>query len=181
MSQGVHLAQWEGITSPNGHQALADFALAQGAAGIVSLHPERIVVSEQVRYKCHYGCRYFQRNKMCPPNTPPVAEFRDVVRRYEQALLVRAAPDLLHPLILELEREAFLAGHTLALGLIEGPCALCEKCPGPNASCLQPEQARPSMEGMGIDVFRTCANLGIELRVLTSPDERYLATGLLLF
>ena len=167
--------------SPNGCAPLAEFALRQGAAAAVPIAPVLIAVSEQVRYKCQYGCRYFQRNKMCPPNTPPVAEFRDVVRRYQKALLVRAEPEKLHELILQVEREAFLLGHPLALGLLEGPCSLCEKCPGPNAPCLQPEKARPSMEAMAIDVFRTCANAGLELQILTDRAERYLATGLILF
>ena len=167
--------------SPDGREALTEFALQEGAAKAVPIDTAQIVVSEQVRYKCQYGCRYFQRNKMCPPSTPPVAEFRDVVRRYQKALLVRAEPEKLHELILKLEREAFLLGHPLALGLLEGPCSLCEKCPGPNAPCLQPEKARPSMEAMAIDVFRTCANAGLELQILTDRAERYLATGLILF
>ena len=171
----------ETVASPDGCEVLAEFALKEGAAEAVPIAPALIAVSEQVRYKCQYGCRYFQRNKMCPPNTPPVAEFRDVVRRYQKALLVRAEPEKLHELILQVEREAFLLGHPLALGLLEGPCSLCEKCPGPNAPCLQPEKARPSMEAMAIDVFRTCANAGLELQILTDRAERYLATGLILF
>ncbi|HEY4579978.1 MAG TPA: DUF2284 domain-containing protein [Candidatus Acidoferrales bacterium] len=167
--------------SPNGCAPLAEFALRQGAAAAVPIAPVLIAVSEQVRYKCQYGCGYYQRNKMCPPHTPPVAEFRQVVQRYNHALLVRAAPEKLHELILQIEREAFLQGHALALGLIEGHCSLCEKCPGPNAPCLQPEKARPAMEAMGIDVFRTCANADIELRIIADPTEPYLAIGLVLF
>lgn len=167
--------------SPDGCEALVEFALRRGAATAVPIAPALIAVSEQVRYKCQYGCRHYQRNKMCPPHTPPVAEFRDAARRYAHALLVRAASEAFHALILQIEREAFLHGHSLALGLIEGRCSLCEVCPGPETPCLQPEKARPSMEAMGIDVFRTCANAGIELRVLTDPAQPYLATGLVLF
>lgn len=169
------------VFSPDGCELLAAFALENGAAVAATIDPAVIVVSEQVRYKCQYGCRFFQRNKMCPPNTPPVAEFREVVQRYDDALLVCAPPEMLHELILQLEREAFLRGHPLALGLLEGPCSLCEKCPGPNAPCIQPQKARPSMEAMGIDVFRTCAHAGIEMRVLTDRADSYLATGLVLF
>ncbi len=179
--QDMHSTRREDIISPNGHQALADFALAHDAVEAVPLSPEYVIVSEQVRYKCQFGCRYYQRNKMCPPHTPPVPEFREVILRYDHALLVRTVPEMLHALILKLERQAFLHGHPLALGLIEGPCSLCDKCSGPNAPCFRPEQARPSMEGMGIDVFRTCAKAGIELQILTNPDDHYLATGLILF
>ncbi len=171
----------QAATSPDGCEVLVEYALREGAAAAAPISPALIAVSEQVRYKCQYGCRYYLRNKMCPPHTPPIAEFREVVRRYDQALLLRAAPERLHGLILKLEREAFLLGHPLALGLIEGPCSLCEKCPGPNAPCLQPEKARPSMEAMGIDVFQTCANVGIDLRVLTDRADAYLVTGLVLF
>ena len=171
----------QAAASPDGCEPLAEFALRQGAAAAMPIAPVLIAVSEQVRYKCQYGCRYYLRNKMCPPHTPPIAEFREVVRRYNHALLVRAAPEKLHELILQIEREAFLLGHPLALGLIEGPCSLCEKCPGLNAPCLQPEKARPSMEAMGIDVFRACADVGIDLRVLTDRADAYLVTGLVLF
>lgn len=166
---------------PDGSETLAEFAGGHGAAEASPIRPELVVVSEQARYKCQYGCRHYGRNKMCPPSTPPVAEFREAVRRYSAGLLVRAAPEDLHRLILQVEREAFLRRHTLALGLVEGHCALCEPCPGPGGLCLKPEKARPSMEAMGIDVFQTCANAGIELSVITDPAERYLATGLVLF
>ncbi|HBY94555.1 MAG TPA: hypothetical protein DEP84_11450 [Chloroflexi bacterium] len=180
-SHNLRLVEKEVVAAPGRREVLVEFALQQGAAEAASILPDLVVVSEQVRYKCQYGCRHYQRNKMCPPETPPIVEFRTVVRCYDNALLVRTAPETLHELILTLEREAFLHGHVLALGLIESPCLLCQKCPGPNVPCLQPQKARPSMEAMGINVFRTCANAGIELRVLTNPAERYLATGLVLF
>lgn len=176
----LRLVEREMPLAPDSREALIEFALGQGAVEALFIAPELVVVSEQVRYKCQFGCRYYQRNKMCPPETPPVAEFRTVIRRYDHTLLVRTPQPMLHELILKLEREAFLHGHPLALGLIEGPCSLCEKCPGPKAPCLEPQKARPSMEAMGIDVFRTCANAGIDLRILTDPAEQYLATGLIL-
>jgi predicted metal-binding protein len=66
-----------------------------------------------------------------------------------------------------LEREIFLYGYHKAFGMGAGPCQLCDKC---GKMCKHPGEARPSMEGCGIDVFTTARNNGYPIEVLTSED-----------
>jgi predicted metal-binding protein len=64
-----------------------------------------------------------------------------------------------------LEREVFLAGYYKALGLGGGPCPLCEECSF-DEGCRHPEEARPSMEACGIDVFQAVRANGFEIDVV---------------
>lgn len=65
-----------------------------------------------------------------------------------------------HALVSNIERESFKYGYYLSLGLIIGNCMLCETC-DPKLPCKHPYEARPSMEAMGIDVFKTAKNAGL--------------------
>ncbi len=76
------------------------------------------------------------------------------------------------------EREAFLAGYYKAFAMGEGPCRLCEVCS--LERCVHPQEARPSMEACGIDVFATAHNLGCPIHTLRDRDEPRNLYGLLL-
>lgn len=65
-----------------------------------------------------------------------------------------------HALITEIEREAFKNGYYLSLGLVMGSCRLCPEC-DPKQPCKHPFESRPSMEAMGIDVYKTAKNAGL--------------------
>jgi len=69
----------------------------------------------------------------------------------------------LHRIVSEIEREAFRRNYYLSLGLGAEHCALCQTCvvEGP---CKNPLRARPSMEAVGIDVYRTIRNAGLTLQ-----------------
>ena len=74
-------------------------------------------------------------------------------------------------IVLEIEKEAFLAGYYKAAGMGAGPCRLCAKC-NLTGECLHREQARPSMEACGIDVFCTARNNGYTIDTLDSTRCR---------
>jgi predicted metal-binding protein len=87
-------------------------------------------------------------------------------------------------LMTRLETEALESGHALAAALDGGECALCPVCTaaeaapgGPVAACRHPFAARPSMEAVGIDVVRTAAAAGLDVRF---PTDEPRWTGLLL-
>jgi len=65
-------------------------------------------------------------------------------------------------LISAIEREAFVKGYYLSLGLGMGGCMLCPVCEL-KFPCKHPWEARPSMEALGIDVARTVKNAGLTL------------------
>ena len=86
----------------------------------------------------------------------------------------------LHRLVNKVETHAFKEGFYLAAGFIGGSCGLCQECVDPRSGnlCRHPFEARPSMEAMGVDVVRTCKNVGLPLHL--SSDMRIRWTGLVL-
>jgi len=93
---------------------------------------------------------------------------------------VKIAAVRLHKLVNEVEGKAMSIGFPYALGLIGGECMLCPACVGPCASegCRRPFEARPSMEGVGIDVLQTCVKAGLPFDM--PPKTEIVWSGLLL-
>ncbi len=86
----------------------------------------------------------------------------------------------LHRLVNLLETRAFKEGFYLAAGLTGGDCSLCPECAALKGGepCRHPFQARPSMEAMGIDVMKTCDNVGLPISFSSGEKVRW--TGLVL-
>jgi len=86
----------------------------------------------------------------------------------------------LHKLVNEAEGKAMSLGFPYALGLIGGTCMLCPECVGPCSSqgCRRPYEARPSMEGVGIDVVQTSIKAGLPFDI--PPKTEIVWSGLLL-
>ena len=152
------------------YDRFVDLALSFGAHGAKIIETSSIVTAEWVRMKCNFGCGYFGTSNCCPPNTPPVAQMKEVLACYQHALLIHSRTDVRsepHPtsVAVKLEHEMFFSGHHKAFALGAGPCRLCDMCSKGN--CRHPESARPSMEGCGIDVFQTARNNGFPIETLT--------------
>ena len=83
-------------------------------------------------------------------------------------------------IIERMEAAAFKKGMRFAAGFTGGECVLCERCVDNKMSdpCRHPFQARPAMEGVGIDVVRTAENAGLPIHL--SSSENVLWTGLVL-
>lgn len=73
----------------------------------------------------------------------------------------------LHLIVHKVEAQAFALGYRFATGFIAGSCKLCEECAAISSHepCRQPFRARPSMEAVGIDVFKTAENAGLPLEI----------------
>lgn len=147
-------------TNPDGGlQKLVRFALLRGASSAKVISARRIVVDKRVRLKCSVPrCVEYGRNLMCPPNTIPVEEFREILGLYKRAIMLQVETDVdsldksgrrlgkdssddidvqtgargwqlkLHRLVNDLETEAFKQGYYLAAGITGGDCRLCEEC-----------------------------------------------------
>ncbi len=167
-----------------------------------------IVIDDRVRLKCLVPlCSSYGKNLMCPPNLISVNEFRRIISRYENGVLIQVDSQVgrktanrrnkasgaevtlresklaqlkLHEIVNKIEALAFGQGHYLSAGLIGGDCALCRNCVATEGSqpCRHPFRARPSMEGMGIDVIETTRRLGVPVRFLSK--EKVTWTGLIL-
>jgi predicted metal-binding protein len=149
-----------------------------------------VVCAAWVRFKCRYGCDYYDQKRCCPPRTPTPEETAAVVRCYRRAILAvwEAPPGLrerrlarrrMQQSMRELERTVFLDGFYKALAFVAGPCTLCARC-DLDEPCKHPGDPRPSMESCGMDVYATLANAGYRLRVVTDPAQHHHMCGLVL-
>jgi len=163
-------------------------ALELGADAAQVIHPGQIVVADWVRLKCQYGCGAYGTRLTCPPYSPLPPVTRQVLRHYEQALLLRVEGTgqeedrqrhRLSKLVSEVERELFLTGHHRAWGMGAGPCPLCESC-NLTSTCRFPHQARPSMEGCGIDVYATVRQAGWKIEPVQTPESPFRLFALVL-
>jgi predicted metal-binding protein len=157
-----------------------------------------VILDERVRMHCQLNlCGNYEKNLMCPPFLPTVAENRILLSNYTFALLLQLQQLFVQPdkesmrqafndtarrfgqMAVSLERKAFNDGFPLAMALGAGECKLCADCSIQNGdhNCINPGAARPSMEGMGIDVVKTFTNAGLALDFKT---DQLTVAGLLL-
>ena len=157
---------------------------AMGFSEVQLIATETIHVVDWTDLRCQYGCdRYGQGH--CPPNSPTPQKTRAVLSDFSHALLLEGEPPgkMFQNRVLEAEREAFLAGYHKAFAYWAGPCALCTTCAvsATEGTCRNTRDARPSMEGAGIDVYETVRRAELNLRILRDKGEfvRYFALLLL--
>jgi len=199
-------------------RALCKLARKLGATNAVSFNAKSVVVDERVRLKCRVPiCDDYGLNLMCPPNVMSVQEFREVLAKYSNAILIQIeslVPDeikeeiqeaedvaalyksgrflggykkhfdpvkvKLHRIVHKVEAQAFAFGYRFAVGFIAGSCKLCAECVAMNqhGPCRHPFRARPSMEAVGIDVFKTAENAGLPFDI--PPKQKTVWNGLVL-
>jgi predicted metal-binding protein len=161
-------------------------AIELGAADAKVIPASYAVVDERVRLKCMVPrCHLYGECVNCPPYTPPPGQMRRILKKYGTAVLfkthVSPAADFvddekwhighmahqrkIHEIAGAIEALAFNDGHYLAAGFAAGGCktALCsgQVCQFLDSGrCRFPLKARPSMEGVGIDVFDLVTKVG---------------------
>ena len=161
-------------------------AKASGASSVKLIHTRDVFVEDYVRIKCQYGCRMYGIRLTCPPYTPTPEETRKWLSAYSKALLIefknlKDREDLtrVHEIGVSLERDAFLSGFYRALVLVSGPCRYCKSCVAEKvknrrllskADCVHPLKARPSMEAVGIDVYKTVRKAGFSINVVKEGE-----------
>jgi predicted metal-binding protein len=129
-----------------------------------------IVTAEWVKLKCQFGCSGYGRCLTCPPNSPTPEQTKKALANYKHAVLIHGDKYTdIRKIIATLEREIFLDGYYKAFGMGAGPCDLCERCP---KLCRYPDEARPSMEACGIDVYATVRAHGFRLEVTKTRRSR---------
>ncbi|RLE99338.1 MAG: hypothetical protein DRJ57_02465 [Thermoprotei archaeon] len=143
---------------------------------------KEVVVRDWVRLKCKYGCGSYGKRLTCPPYSPTPEEMRRVLKEYEVGLLVKFGPSVIeggaregvnvHEVMFKLERAAFLRGYYPAFWLSVWPLHPVPRMQCEEGICRKPHMARPSMEACGIDVYAAVKNVGLELRVVASYDQR---------
>ncbi len=160
--------------------ALVLRAVTFGAESARLIRTSTIATAPWVRLKCQYGCDGYGTSLCCPPHTPTPDQTRKVVDSYERAILFEAGRREPKKIAVRLEREAFLAGYYKAFGLGSGPCSLCRQACAFEEGCRHSEQARPSMEACGIDVFATVRANGFTIDVVREEDDEQHYFGVVL-
>ena len=152
-------------------KALCRMAKEKGALDAKAIDPKSVVTAPWVRLKCQYGCDGYASSLTCPPYSPTPETTRKVLDSYERAILIHGDDHVdVSKIAVELEREAFLSGHYKAYAMGSGPCRLCTECS--LKECRHAEEARPSMEASGIDVFATARNNGLPIEVVREYSSR---------
>ncbi len=164
-------------------------AIEMGVERAKMITPASIVTAEWVRMKCQYGCPGFGASLCCPPHTPTPDTTRKVIDSYQKAILLhqrlsrgekrRQRAKTFSEAVVCLEIEMFLDGYYKSWSMGSGPCDLCKECTlsGP---CRHGSKARPSMEGCGIDVFKTARDNGFPIEVVRTRDQERNIFGLIL-
>ncbi|DAC73448.1 MAG TPA: hypothetical protein DSN98_00285 [Thermoplasmata archaeon] len=153
-----------------------------GAKDAKLITPQQVFTAEWVRRKCQYGCDGYSEHLTCPPYSPTPQETRRMLDEYKTAILIHLPSKEwtdMKSIVSTLEREAFLSGYYKAFGMSAGPCVLCEKC-NVEKGCKHTEEARPSMEACGIDVFQTARVAGFPIEVVSDHSCTQNYYGLLL-
>ena len=152
---------------------LCDLAKQQSGVKDASIVlPSDVETAAWVRLKCQYGCGGYGQCLVCPPYTPTAEQIRTVLDGYERALLIHFDAEAeVKAIVADLERSIFLRGAWKAFGLGAGPCYFCKECDLQTKQCRHPEQARPSMEACGIDVFSTVKKAGLPIKVVRTRRQ----------
>lgn len=164
-------------------------ALDGGAVHAAVVPIEDIPVDDRVVLKCRIPrCFGYGVSANCPPHAPTPAEMRQQLANYswavffaidvEPRVIVRdrttiveriAAYQTVYDIVNGLESRAFYDGHYLAFGLGAGSCrhTFCSQAKDCAAvkgeRCRFPLKSRPSLEAVGIDVYKMFARLGWEI------------------
>ncbi len=164
-------------------------ALEFGASLAEIVPANWVEIDERVRLKCSVPlCSYYGKNIYCPPHGPSIELMRKALIRYSQAILFavdvipadefadrskeRGGAAKWAKKCLEItgriETLAFGSGYYLATGFSQFSCLaiLCgqERCLVlEGGKCPYPLKARPSMEGVGMDVYGLVTRAGWEI------------------
>jgi predicted metal-binding protein len=165
----------------NNYEEYVSAALEMKAKDAKIIPAETVVVAQWVREKCQFGCGGYGKSLTCPPHSPTPEKTKDMLTHYEHALLIHGDMNTpLNKIVVELERKIFLAGYERAFGMGGGPCFLCQECVPSPGLCKHPEEARPSMEACGIDVYSTVKAHGFPIEVLKDQNCKPNFYGLVL-
>jgi len=170
--------------TPDERKALDDVIRGKGYTDYKWIEPSQIITAQWVRMKCMFGCNGYGRCAACPPNTPSLDECERFFSEYQDAIILHFTGTMDQPeerhnwskkinaKLVQLEREVFLAGCERAFLLFMDSCCFCKECAETRETCQEPRMARPSPEGMGMDVYSTVRQFGYSINVRTDYDQQ---------
>jgi predicted metal-binding protein len=157
-------------------------AYQAGASGIAIVATGDIVVESDLADRCREPrCENYGLSRSCPPHVAGPVAFKKELEAYSKALFFRIdvpaeilySSDsrelfhLLHEIAAGIEKAAVARGLTRAKAYAGGSCKSifchdhpeCQALAGPG-TCRNPQSARPSMSGFGINVAELLRSAG---------------------
>ena len=172
---------------------LVQYALGLGVSDAVILPADVVSVEDHLADYCHEPrCPGYGQAANCPPHVAGPLAFRRQLKGYEHALVfkfdvpteVLLSDDrleiarLVHETAASIAKLAWASGYRKAEGLAAGSCkqlfcAEYEDCSvlSSGGDCRFPNQARPSMSGLGINVFELAQASGWQMNKITSESD----------
>ena len=171
-------------------------ARSLGATDATLLSASDIVVKEELARLCREPqCENYGLSPSCPPHVSGPTGFRRLLEQYESALLlkidvptemmlssqIREIMQLLHEIAAGVEQAARGLGLPDPRAFAGGSCkklfcrdhATCRVL-AESGSCRNPDKARPSMSGFGVDVSHLMKTAGWRMEKVTrdtDPEE----------
>lgn len=159
---------------------------------VVPFNPSNAVFEECVKMNCFY-CKRYGNNWRCPPHLPDI-DYRRMFSEYPYGALVllsrkyddgqsfeeartESSVDL-HRALLKSEKLLYEMGMTTAISFTGGSCKLCKDGCGAEG-CNNPGASRSPLEAVGVNVVKTAANHGIDVRF--PPDGEITRIGLVMW
>jgi len=150
-----------------------NMSMKLGADNAVVFKIEDIVFDPRTILKCMFGCSDWGKGHTCPsrPGSLTASEYHEVFEKYSWGIIIHSkSKKVSQEVSFAIEKEAFLKGYYFAFSLSD--CALCEECAGHRSEkCVNPKKARPALQSIGIDVFKTVHQFGLPLKTLKDQDE----------
>jgi predicted metal-binding protein len=183
-------------------EELIHLARASGASDVCLIASKDISVDDGLANLCREPqCLNYGLSPSCPPQVGGPSEFRKLQEHYQQAIIVRlVVPSaalfsderrgimkLLHEIVAGIEQEAIKIGFLKAKAFAGGSCKqiFCDehgacRVLSEEGECRNPEQARPSMSGFGINVSELMRACGWPAEMGTTQEPMSWVSGLIL-
>ncbi len=172
-----------------------------GASDARIIPVDTIPIEDAVVEMCKpHLCKGYGKSANCPPHVMGPTQAREWIEKYETALFFKidVPPQVLlsedrfktfknvYMIASKLEVSAREGGFPRAKGLAAGSCkpVFCMKRPCEalldGGECRYPLLARPSMEALGINVFKLAKDVGWEIHlILKGSDPQVVPKGML--
>ena len=174
---------------------LKNEALALGASDARIVSADKIPIEDEIIEMCEPPyCDQYGKSANCPPYVMTPKDARQWIRPYHSALIFKidVSPKVLFAeqglevfkqvflISARLEELSVVQGYSTSKGLAAGSCktVFCRKIPCDalikDRNCRYPSLARPSMEALGINVFRLAKEVGWEIHPIlrkSDPDD----------
>ncbi len=144
-------------------------------------------------------CESYGLSASCPPHVAGPSAFRELLRGYERALVFRIeVPSqillsnerleifrLLHQIAADVEQAAVRKGYRKSRGYAGGSCKqlfcgdqrVCQVV-SEGRACRNPDHARPSMSGFGINVSKLMETAGWTMNRISAETDQAPSSGM---